>query len=113
MAGVTKLKIQESIEDLGQRLQAETNPYLKERLQVLYFLKLSDAMSISAIAKVMGKHRGTLQRLLCRYEITGLSGLLAVKRSPGRPRAIPAWAVRPLQQRLKESGGFKSYGEIQ
>lgn len=108
MAGVTKIDIQESVEELAQRLQAETNLKLKERLQVLYLLKLPAAMSISAIAKGMGKHRGTLQRWLLTYQTTGLSGLTQVKQSPGRPSVIPGWAVKRLQQKLKEPDGFKS-----
>lgn len=36
MAGVTRVKIRESIEELASQLQVEPNPDLKERLQVLY-----------------------------------------------------------------------------
>jgi hypothetical protein len=64
MSGVTKIEIQESATELAKRVQAETQPKLKERLQVLYLLALPGAMSISEIAHVVGKHRGTLQRWL-------------------------------------------------
>ncbi|XGV98992.1 MAG: helix-turn-helix domain-containing protein [Leptolyngbya sp. BL-A-14] len=47
--------------------QQESHPNRKERLQVLYLLKLPEAMSISAIAKVMGRHRGSMQRWLSQY----------------------------------------------
>lgn len=113
MAGITRLEIRESAEELAAHLQVEPNPNLKERLQVLYLLKLPKAMSISEIATVVGKHRGTVQRWLSVYKADGLSGLIRVKQSPGRPCMIPGWAVRRLQQRLTEPIGFKSYGEVQ
>lgn len=68
-------------------------------------MKLPKAMSISAIAVVIGKHRGTLQRWLSIYQAEGLSGLLCVKQSPSRPRVIPAWAVKRLQEELTEPYG--------
>jgi transposase len=113
MAGVTRFEIRESVEELAAQLQTETRAVCKERLQVLYLLKLPNAMSISAISVVVGKHRGTLQRWLSIYQAEGLSGLLQVKQSPGRPCVIPGWAVKRLEQRLTEPVGFKSYGEIQ
>lgn len=113
MARITRLEIRESVEELAAQLQAQTNPIFKERLQVLYLMKLPNAMSIGAIASVVGKHRGTLQRWLSIYQAEGLSGLLCQKQSPGRPCVIPEWAVKRLQQRLTEPVGFKSYGEIQ
>ncbi|PIG90457.1 helix-turn-helix domain-containing protein [Gloeocapsopsis sp. IPPAS B-1203] len=113
MAGVTRVEIQESTQELEQRLQIETNATVKERLQVIYLLKLPEPMSISAIAKVMGKHRGTLQRWLSIYQEQGLEKLLEIKHSPGRPRAIPGWAVVSLKRRLAEPNGFKSYTQVQ
>ena len=59
MVGVTRIKIQETLAELEALIQQQSNPNRKERLQVLYLLKLADAMSISAIAKVVGRHRGT------------------------------------------------------
>lgn len=56
MAGLIKTKIRESNDELAERLQSETHPKLKERLQVLYLLSLPGAMSIGEIARVVGKH---------------------------------------------------------
>jgi transposase len=113
MAGITHFEIRESAEELAAQLQSETNPIFKERLQVLYLMKLPNPMSISSIANVVGKHRGTLQRWLSIYQAKGLSGLLCVKQSPGRPPVIPAWAVKRLRQELTEVHRFSSYGAIQ
>lgn len=113
MTGVTKVEIQESAAEIAKRLQAETHPKLKERLQVLYLLALPKAMSISEIAQVVGKHRGTLQRWLSDYQNQGLDRFLKISKVTGRPRVIPAWAVESLQRRLAEPEGFKSYGAVQ
>jgi hypothetical protein len=39
MAGVTSIQVQEGLEDLAARLRQEQDPRVKERLQVLYWLK--------------------------------------------------------------------------
>ena len=50
MAGVSAIVIRESLEELGTRLRTIEQPVLKERLQVLYWLKQSQVPSISQIA---------------------------------------------------------------
>ncbi len=114
MSGVTSIEVEESQQELEQLLQQQTNLKLKERLQALYLLKLPDALNISQIALVVGKHRGTVQRWLALYRNEGLNGLLEIKQSPGRPTVIPDWAVASLQRRLEQpDAGFKSYIEVQ
>jgi transposase len=114
MVGVTRIKIQETVAELEALIQQQSHPNLKERLQVLYLLKLPDAMSISAIAKVVGRNRGSVQRWLSQYRETGLNGLLETHQSPGRPQVIPGWAVKSLQRRLDDAEtGFSSYTQVQ
>jgi transposase len=114
MAGVTSIEVKESQQELEQLIQEQTNPKLKERLQVIYLLKLPDALNISQIAKVVGKHRGTVQRWLASYRVQGLDALLEIKHSPGRPRVIRQWAVASLQRRFEQvDTGFKSYIQVQ
>jgi transposase len=113
MAGVTRIEIRETATELADLIQAQSNANLKARLQVLYLLKLPEAMSVSAVAKVMGRHRGSVQRWLSLYRKAGLTGLLETRQSPGRPRVIPAWAVASLQRRLSEPEGFGSYTQVQ
>jgi len=64
MAGVTSIRVQESLEELAERLRQEQDPRRKERLQVLYWLRQENPPSISAIAQAIGRHRGTLQQWL-------------------------------------------------
>jgi transposase len=113
MAGVTRIEIRETATELADLIQAQSNANLKERLQVLYLLKLPEAMSVSAVAKVIGRHRGSVQRWLSLDRETGLDGLLETRQSPGRPRVIPAWAVVSLRRRLNEPEGFGSYLQVQ
>ena len=114
MSGVTSIEVEQSEQELEQLLQEQTNWQLKERRQVLYLLKRSEALSITQVAKVIGKHRGTVQRWLAMYRDGGLDALLAVKKSPGRPSVIPGWAVASLKRRLQQpDSGFKSYIEVQ
>lgn len=113
MVGVTRLKVQETAAELEALIQQQTHPNRKERLQVLYLLQLPAAMSVSAVAKVIGRHRGSVQRWLSLYGEGGLERLLEVRQSPGRPRVIPAWAVASLQRRLSQAEGFGSYLQVQ
>ena len=114
MAGITRIEIRETTAELEALLQQQANPHLKERLQVLYLLQLPHAMSVSAIAKVIGRHRGSVQRWLSQYRDNGLTGLLETRQSSGRPMVIPAWAVTSLKRHLDDpKGGFGSYTQVQ
>jgi transposase len=116
MAGVTATIVKESLEEIAARLRQTSQPQIvKERLQMLYWLKQEKAPSISNIAKAIGRHRGTLQEWLRIYREEGLPGLEMVKSSPGGGRRlIPLWAEAALAKRLQESeNGFASYGAVQ
>lgn len=114
MVGKTSIQVKESCSELEQRLRKTQNSKEKERLQVLYWLKQKDAPSISAIAKALGKHRGTVQTWLSKYEKQGIDSMLEIKSSPGGARVIPQWAEKALARRLLESNnGFSSYGAVQ
>ena len=107
MAGVTHINIQESVEELESLVRQQSNPRLKERLQALYMIKNQD-MSVCAIAKILGKHRSTVQRWLADYRETGIERMLEFGVSPGRTRVIPSWAVESLNKRLEEA----EYGTV-
>jgi transposase len=115
MAGVTSIIITESLDEIAERLSQTSQPIVKERLQVLYWLKQEKAPSISKIAKAIGRHRGTLQEWLRIYRTEGLAALEIVKSSPGGGnRVIPTWAEESLSKRLQDpENGFDSYGAVQ
>jgi transposase len=103
MAGVTSIIVKESVDERTERLCQTSEPRVKERLQMLYWLKQEKAPSISSIAKAIGRHRGTLQEWLRIYRTEGISALESVKSSPGGGRRIiPKWAEEALSKRLQE-----------
>lgn len=112
MAGVYKLEIKESVDDLKQLLRQQKIVSSKERIQLLYLLKTQQAKTVQDASGLLGRHRVTLQEWLRRYRDSGLDGLLESKTRSGRPRAIPGWAEIALQKRLQEPQGFDGYQEI-
>jgi transposase len=115
MAGVTSIIVKESLDEISERLRQAEQPIIKERLQMLYWLKQEKAPSISNIAKAIGRHRGTLQEWLKTYREEGLPALEIVKSKPGGGRRIiPKWAEEALSKRLQDQeNGFVSYGAVQ
>jgi transposase len=114
MVGVTSIQVQESLDDLTEQLRQAQTPTVKEKLQVLYWLKQETPPSIITIAKAIGKHRTTVQTWLSMYRDGGLEAMLEIKKSPGGVRVIPQWAEDALGKRLQDpEHGFVSYGEIQ
>jgi transposase len=112
MAGVYKLEITETAADLKQRLRTQKTASDKERLQLLYLLKTGQASTIQSAATLLGRHRVTVQEWLRLYRGGGLAALLEHKPRTGRRQSIPQWAQESLHQRLHQSEGFNSYGEI-
>jgi hypothetical protein len=60
MSGVIKIEIGETIDDWKQMLKSIENQNVKERLQILYWLKTQQATTIDDIAQLLGKHRTTV-----------------------------------------------------
>ena len=113
MVGVTHIDILESVEELEALVRQEDNVRLKERLQALYMIK-NQGISVCAIAKILGKHRSTVQRWLADYRKTGIETMLEFGLSPGRTRVIPNWAVESLKKQLEQPEiGFAGYKQIQ
>jgi transposase len=112
MAGVYKLEIAESVEDLKQLLRSQKSTSDKERIQLLYLLKSEQAKTVQAAAELLGRHRVTVQEWLRLYRKGGLTGLLSHKPCLGRQHSIPQWAQDALNKRLQQEEGFNSYGEI-
>ncbi|CBN57128.1 MULTISPECIES: helix-turn-helix domain-containing protein [Kamptonema] len=103
-ATVTELKI------IIQRQRTITN---RQKVQALYLLKSGSSQSITEVAERLGVHRITVQRWLKQYSNGGLSELLKLRHSTGRPRVIPQEVIAGLSTKIgEETCEFKSYKEI-
>ncbi len=113
MAGVSRVVIQEAVEDLKPLMHQQTQVGDKERIQLLYLLKSDQAQTITQATHILGRGRATLQRWLAKYQEDGISGLLERHLPPGQVCQIPQAAQAELEQRLACPEGFGSYKEIQ
>lgn len=113
MARTLQLTIVENREELEHRLDRQTTATGKERLQMLYWLKLGIVNSRQDLVKLLHKSEATITRWLGMYNSGGLTALLEVKHAPGNANSIPAEAVSRLKERLKQPQGFSSYGQVQ
>jgi len=84
-----KVNYQERIEATTTELkiimagqQTVTN---RQKVQALYLLKSGLSQSITDVAELWRVHRITVVRLLKQYNDSGLSSLLKLRRSTGRP----------------------------
>ena len=102
MAGVFKLDITETVDELKTLLGQQKTALGKERVQALYLLKLKKVKTIQELAQNLGRDRTTVQRWLRRYRQGGASELLKPQQKSGRKPEIPQWAQRALNKRLHE-----------
>lgn len=80
MAGVTKVKIEESAEELHELLRKQKTALGKERIQVLYLLKIGQVKTIQELAVVLGRGSATVQRWLKADTESGITTLGARKK---------------------------------
>jgi transposase len=112
MAGVYRLEISESEEELKEMLGRQKTGSDKERVQVLYLLKSKQAGTVQAAAQLIGRNRSTVQEWIRGYREGGIAGILSHKPRVGRIPKIPDWAQKALDKQLQQEKGFNSYGEI-
>jgi transposase len=113
MVGVSRVVIQEDVDELKALMHAQHSARSKERIQLLYLLQSGEAESVTHATALLGRGRITLQRWLSKYEQGGIAVLLTRAVPPGRTCQIPAVAQAALIERLASPSGFSSYGEIQ
>ena len=80
MSRELKIAILETVEELKDLLSLINNQKVKERIQMLYWLKSKQVESENAIANLTGKHRTTISRWLRTYR-SGINALLAKGKS--------------------------------
>ena len=108
-----QVEIAESQERLEKTLKQARTASSKERLQMLYWLKSGQVSSRQHLALLLGGNQATISRWLKKYQELGLKSLLEVKSAPGKAGIVRGLALERLQQKLLETPGFSSYGQIQ
>lgn len=112
MAGVYRLEISESSEELKHLLRQQKSASDKERIQFLYLLKSEQASTMTQAASLLGRNRVTVQKWARRYRDGGIALLLSHRPRRGGVSKIPAWAQAALNDRLQQEDGFEGYGAI-
>ena len=112
-----KVNYQERIEDTVTELKIimsqQRTVTNRQKVQALYLLKSGLSQSITDVAELVGVHRITVLRLFKQYSEGGLSSLLKLGQSTGRPRAISSEIIAGISTKINsESCELKSYKEI-
>jgi len=106
-------RIDATVKELKIILSQQRTVINRQKIQALYCLKAGYSLSLTDVAERLGVHRVTVHRWLKKYSIGGLSGLLEIRQSTGRPRVIPSAVIAGLSKKLSdESCEFKSYKQI-
>jgi transposase len=113
MTSVFDIEIQESAAQLKELLSNQTLARQRDRVRALYLRKTGQVQTRRELATLLGCNESTIYRWFCTYQSEGISGLLEMKTSPGKPSKLPPLVLEQLRQRLSERTGFDSYGEIQ
>jgi transposase len=112
MARPFVLEIQETTQELQQRLRRARRASHIERLQMLWWLKTGQVVEHQDLAYRLGRNGSTITRWLQKYRQGGLSSLLAEKTAPGKIPLMPPSVRDSLRAELERESGFSSYKEI-
>src|SRR4028119_810931 len=112
-----KVNYQERIEDTATELKIimsqQRNVTNRQKIQALYLLKSGLSQSITDVAELVGVHRITVQRWFKQYSEGGLSSLLKLGPSTGRPGAISSEIIAGISTKINEEFcEFRSNKEI-
>jgi putative transposase len=103
-------RIDDTVTELKIIMSQQRTVTNKQKVQALYLLKSGFSQSITDVAEVLGVHRITVQKWFKQYSEGGLSSLLKLGQSTGRPRAISSEIIAGiLTKNNSECCDFKSY----
>jgi putative transposase len=106
-------RIEDTVTELKIIMSQQRTVATRQKVQALYLLKSGFSQSITDVSEVLGVHRITVQRWLKQYSEGGLSSLLKLGQSTGRPRAISSEIIAGISRKITaESCEFKSHKEI-
>lgn len=113
MARKLLVRITETAEELEKRLKANSTGSGKERLLMLYWLKLGEVKSRKELAMRLHRNDAKITRWVSLYKKGGVKALLKVSHPPGNKAIVPPEIVEKLKEKLQQPQGFKSYREVQ
>lgn len=113
MGNQFRVEVSESSSELQHRLCHAVTAASKERIQMLYWIKIGEIATRQELSQRLGRDSSTVYRWLKRYKQGGIEALLEVKTPPGKSSLIPAPVMKRLSERLAQPQGFKSYSQIQ
>ncbi len=112
MSRPLQITIDETVSELEKLLKFNNmTACKKERLQMLYWLKIGKVKTRQEVAELLHRSEATITRWLKRYRESGLATLLEIKHPPGKKSVISTSAIAKLQERLQQPQKFKTYKE--
>jgi transposase len=112
MARPFQIEVLEDGEYLEKSMRQARNCRDKEKLKMLWWLKVGAVQQQQELAQRLGRDTSTITRWLQKYRQGGLTQLLEHKKALGRTPAIGKEQLEQLEERLGQPEGFKSYGAI-
>lgn len=108
---MVKIEIAETTTELEKLLRLTEFVEVRERIQVIYWIKSDSVKTVTAISLLLGKHETTIFRWLNIYRTQGLKALLNKGKSSGRNKKITPFIEQSLKNKLQDPEQFHSYKE--
>ncbi|MGL5940329.1 MAG: helix-turn-helix domain-containing protein [Waterburya sp.] len=108
---MVKIEIAETTTELEKLLRLTEFVEVRERIQVIYWIKSDPIKTVTAISLLLGKHETTIFRWLNIYRTQGLKALLNKGKSSGRNKKITPFIEQSLKKKLQDPEQFHSYKE--
>ncbi|MGL6339101.1 MAG: helix-turn-helix domain-containing protein [Waterburya sp.] len=108
---MVKIQIAETTTELEKLLELTEFVKVRERIQVIYWIKSDRVKTVTAISLRLGKHETTIFRWLNIYRTQGLKALLNKGKSSGRNKKITPFIEQSLKKKLQDPEQFHSYKE--
>jgi transposase len=107
MSRSLKITIEESAEFLEKQLKNTRTASLKERIQVLWWLKTGQVQEHQELAHRLGRDKSTITRWLQKYRRGGLSELLLVKKAPGQVPHLTRSGISRTQRTFRKRSSLQ------
>jgi len=105
MTSVFHVDIRESGEELKELMSHKR--MLASESECTLPVQNRSSSNPSRTSNTLGYNESTLYRWFCLHQSEGLTGLLQVKTSPGKPSLLPPDVLEGLRQRLQERDGLR------